>query len=137
MAASFACSILTQESLLDLLFVGGESYCITAGRGLGGPDKLLEVLACVERCGDKPFTELDYGVSRRHAVLSGCISVLLAWDEERRAFIRRLSALGVPTLAVVVAEPGDPPIDEPGVHRLEVGRIAEDLAALPVGGMQV
>ncbi|MFH2201593.1 MAG: DUF58 domain-containing protein [Elusimicrobiota bacterium] len=132
-AASFACSVLTQESLLDLLFVGGESYCITAGRGLGGPDKLLEVLACVERCEDKPFTELDHAVSRRHAALSGCISVLLAWDEERRAFIRRLGALGVPVLAVVVAEPVDPPIDEPGVHRLEVGRIAEGLAALPAG----
>ncbi len=33
-AASFACTVLTQESLLDLLFVGPESYCLTAGRGL-------------------------------------------------------------------------------------------------------
>ena len=39
-AASFACTVLTQESLLDLLFVGNRSYCFTAGRGLGagGPD---------------------------------------------------------------------------------------------------
>ncbi|HAH05889.1 MAG TPA: DUF58 domain-containing protein, partial [Elusimicrobia bacterium] len=36
-AASFACSVLTQESLLDLLFVGAEAYCFTAGRGQGGP----------------------------------------------------------------------------------------------------
>ena len=33
-AASFACSIQTQESLLDLLFVGPQAYCFTAGRGL-------------------------------------------------------------------------------------------------------
>jgi len=29
-AASFACTVLTQESLLDLLFVGNQSYCFTA-----------------------------------------------------------------------------------------------------------
>ena len=31
-AASFACAVRTQESLLDLLFVGAQSYCLTAGR---------------------------------------------------------------------------------------------------------
>src|SRR6185295_8954921 len=44
-AASFACSIRTQESLLDLLFVGPDSYCFTAGRGLGRSEQMLEILA--------------------------------------------------------------------------------------------
>ena len=57
-AASFACSVLTQESLLDLLFVGTEAYRFTAGRGLGSPDKMLEVLACVEPCRHRQFQDL-------------------------------------------------------------------------------
>lgn len=129
-AASFACSVLTQESLLDLLFVGKEAYCVTAGRGLGGADKLLEVLAGVEKCEDKPFQELDHGVAKRHASLSGCICVLLAFDEPRRAFVRRLRSLGVPVLAVVVSEPNAPSIEEAGVYRVEVGKIAEGLAGI-------
>src|SRR5439155_587474 len=44
-AASIACSIQTKDSLLDLLFVGPETYCFTAGRGLGHTDHMLEVLA--------------------------------------------------------------------------------------------
>jgi len=39
-AASFVCSIQTQESLLDLLFVGAEAYCFTAGRGVGHVDRM-------------------------------------------------------------------------------------------------
>ncbi len=46
-AASFACTIQTQESLLDLLFVGAEAYCFTAGRGLAHADQMLEILASV------------------------------------------------------------------------------------------
>jgi uncharacterized protein (DUF58 family) len=44
-AASFACEIQTQESLLDLMFVGPEAYCFTSGRGLAHKDKMLEILA--------------------------------------------------------------------------------------------
>src|SRR5438445_5696375 len=59
-AASFACSLRTQESLLDLLFVGPQSYCFTAGRGLAHQDQMLEILASVQACGDKPFHALEH-----------------------------------------------------------------------------
>ena len=52
-AASFACTIQTQESLLDLLFVGAEAYCFTAGRGLAHADQMLEILASVRVCTEK------------------------------------------------------------------------------------
>lgn len=127
-AASFACSVLTQESLLDLLFVGTESYCFTAGRGLGGIDRMLEVLAGAQACRDKHFSQLAAAVLGRHQAFSGVLCVLLAWDEDRRAFIARLRGLGLPVLAAVVCEPGA--ALEPGVFRLEAGRIAEGLARL-------
>jgi uncharacterized protein (DUF58 family) len=131
-AASFACSVLTQESLLDLLFVGAEAYKFTAGRGLGGPEKMLEVLACVEPCTHRPFKDLHSNVISRHNSLSGCICVLLAWDEERQEFIRHLESLRIPVLAVVLAEASANPLTATprNVHIVELGKIAEGLARL-------
>jgi len=129
-AASIAVSVETQESLLDLMFVGPETYCFTAGRGLGNTDRLLEVLACVSACYDKPFRALHRAVLDRHDALSSCVCVLLAWDERRQELIRDLEALGTPTRVFVVGDRGALTGLPPHVHRLEVGRIGEGLARL-------
>ena len=134
-AASLACALDTGESLLDLLFVGPQAYGFTAGRGLGHVDQILETLAGVRACRDGSFAALHQLVAGRSGALSGCLCVLLAWDEPRRALVQHLDGLGIPTLALVVTRPGE--ALEPTavgrlarVHRVEVGRIAEDLAAL-------
>ncbi|MBI4425623.1 MAG: DUF58 domain-containing protein [Elusimicrobia bacterium] len=132
-AASFACSVLTQESLLDLIFVGAEEHCLTAGRGLAGADRLLEALACAQPCPGASFEALATALLRRREGLSGCIAVLLDWDEERRALVRALRGSGVPVLALVVLPEGrEAPAEAPdGPARfLQPGRIAEGLAAL-------
>jgi uncharacterized protein (DUF58 family) len=136
-AASFACTVLTQESLLDLLFVGAQSYCFTAGRGVGHVDQMLEILASVRACGDQPFQTLEHLVLNHISAVSGCVCVLQAWDEARRSLVKKMRALNVPLLVLVVTRPGgarlDPgPLrDEP--HRfqvLELGQIEQGLARL-------
>jgi len=133
-AASFACAVRTQDSLLDLMFVGPESYCFTAGRGVGHADGMLEVLACVRPCREAAFEALHRAVIERHAALSGCVCVLLAWDDDRRALVDHLTALGIETLALVVT--ADPaararaPEWPRHVHHLVVGQVAEGLARL-------
>lgn len=134
-AASLACTTPTQESLLDLVFVGPEAYCFTAGRGLGHTERLLEVLACVRACPGASFRTLHRLVLEHQVLVSGCICVLVAWDEARRDLLRALRGLGVPTKVLLVTAPGVPAPDPDGVdpehfHRLEVGRIAEGLARL-------
>jgi uncharacterized protein (DUF58 family) len=136
-AASFACTVLTQESLLDLLFVGVESYCFTAGRGLGREDRMLEILAGVRACRDQSFPTLEHLVLSHIAAVSGCVCVLLAWDEARRNFVQKLRTLDLPVLVLVVVAPGGPkpdpgPLrDEPEkFHVLEIGKIEKQLAAL-------
>lgn len=136
-AASFACAVLTQETLLDLLFVGNQSYCFTAGRGLAHADQMLEILASVKNCPDKPFATLDQLVLNHIAAVSGCICVLLRWDEARRHFIKTLRALGIPVLVLLIARPGatkpdaGPLRDEPENFRvLEIGQIESQLAQL-------
>ncbi len=131
-AASFAESLLTQESLLDLLFVVDQAYCVTAGRGLGTASRLLEVLAGVKRCENRGFAALETSVARRRETLTGCVLVLTAYDAPRRTLVESLEAVGVPTRAYVVCEPGegDAKAWGPSVRRLEVGKIAEGLAGL-------
>ena len=137
-AASFACSVQTQENLLDLMFVGTEAYCFTAGRGLAQVDKMLEVLASVRACRDKPFGTLPPLVIERAPLLSGCICILLSWDDERKEIINYLNALGIPMLVFVITddkEPGNADWNRPidgyeNVHRLQVGKIEEGLAKL-------
>ena len=131
-AASFACTIGTQESLLDLLFVGPEAYCVTAGRSVGHVDRMLEILAAVRPCRDHGFDTLTRLVLQREGALSGAIFVLLGWDTLRRELVRRVRALGVPTLVLVVTAAGVrlDGAGEAGAHHLEAGSIAEGLAAL-------
>lgn len=137
-AASFAYSVRTQESLLDLLFVGPQSYCFTAGRGLARSDQMLEILASVQTCRDHLFLALEDLVLNHVNVVSGCICVLITWDDERQKFVEKLLALGVPVLVLVVVPAGDGETLDPGplrenpgqFHLLEVGKIEAGLAKL-------
>jgi uncharacterized protein (DUF58 family) len=137
-AASFAYSVRTQESLLDLLFVGPESYCFTAGRGLARSDQMLEILASVQTCRDHRFLELQDLVLNHVTLVSGCICIFIAWDNERQKFVEKLVALGVPVLVLVIVPrahrgtlDAGPLRDDPGqFHVLEVGKIEAGLAKL-------
>jgi uncharacterized protein (DUF58 family) len=136
-AASFACAVLTQESLLDLLFVGAESYCFTAGRGIAHADQMLEILASVKACGDKSFSTLEHLVINHISVVSGCICVLQQWDDARQKFVEKLRTLGVPVLVLLIVRPGEAKPDAgtlrdapESFHVLEIGKIAEQLARL-------
>jgi len=128
-AASFACTLDTQESLLDLMFVGSESYCYTAGRGQMHPESLVEILAGVRVSGGQDFRRLHDAVLARRAALSGCILILLAWDEARQALVRTLQQSGVPLRVLLVSEQH---IESAPVWLcvLAPGKIQEGLAAL-------
>ena len=136
-AASFACTIQTQESLLDLLFVGTEAYCVTAGRGLAHADQMLEVLASVRANPDmKQFNGLEELVLNHASRVSGCICVLINWDKARQELVRKLRMMGIPLLVLLVVDAGaarkidaGPMRDDPQNFRiLEVGAIEEGLA---------
>ncbi|MGH8518974.1 MAG: DUF58 domain-containing protein, partial [Panacagrimonas sp.] len=76
-AASFVYAIDTRESLLDLLFVGGEVRTYTAGRGQMQLEHMLEVLAGVAPSRPEEFSALARAVLALRAALSSCILVLL------------------------------------------------------------
>ncbi|HEY9768910.1 MAG TPA: DUF58 domain-containing protein [Coleofasciculaceae cyanobacterium] len=124
-AASFAWDFDTQESLLDLMFVGLESYCFTSGRGLGSSEQMLEILAGVTACQDKTFDYLTAAVIEKTSMLSGCICILIGWDEERRKLVEHLQGSNIPLLVLLLTE------DEQ-FSNLDV----ENLYILPMGKIQ-
>lgn len=137
-AASFACTLESQDSLVDLLFMGPRAFCFTAGRGVGHTEQLLEMLAAVEPCREKPFAALEHLVLEHLPRVSGGIAIFLTWDEPRQALVRRIKANGVPWLVLVVAAAGAATTVDPGPMRdqperfrvLETGRVAAGLARL-------
>ncbi|HYV32694.1 MAG TPA: DUF58 domain-containing protein [Candidatus Binatia bacterium] len=137
-AASFACTVNTQESLLDLMFVGPQAVCFTTGRGLGQAEQALEILAAVRCAGDKPFRALQDLVLEHARLVCGCICIFLDWDGPRRELVRQLQAVGLSLLVLIVAEAPEAQRirstsaeDQPeNFHVLEVGQIAEQLQAI-------
>jgi uncharacterized protein (DUF58 family) len=101
-AASFACTVPDQESLLDLLLVADHARCITAGRGLGEVQGMLEVLAAVQPSRIPRLADLEALVIRHRASLGSAVVVLLAWDAPRRALVRRLKEQQLPTTVLLI-----------------------------------
>ncbi|TSA13460.1 MAG: DUF58 domain-containing protein, partial [Betaproteobacteria bacterium] len=129
LAASFACTLNTQESLLDLMFIGTESYCYTAGRGQLQPDSLLEILAGVRASPEQAFGRLHHAVLARRGTLSGCILILLAWDEARQTLVRALQQSGLPLLVLLISE-HDIDAAPAWLRVLAPGKMQEGLAQL-------
>ena len=136
-AASLACEVQTQESLLDLMFMGQEPHCFTVGRGLGQTERMLELLAAVVPCQDRPFHSILPLV--QSCPLSGCICILLTWDDDRKALVQQLQAMGIPTMVLVITEErstGTHPALEcikdarSRVHLLRLGQIQQGLLKL-------
>ncbi|MGF1603533.1 MAG: DUF58 domain-containing protein [Thermosynechococcaceae cyanobacterium] len=133
-ASSLACEVQTQDSLLDLMFVGLEAHHFTVGRGLDQTEHMLELLAAVTPCPDQPFESLLPAVQSRFALLSGCICILLAWDEHRQALVEQLQRASIPTLVLVITElPSEvdgPALPDGNFHVLQLGEIQQGLMQL-------
>ena len=126
LAASFVCTLETQENLLDLMFVGDRTYTFTSGAGQLHTEGMLEVLAGVQYCADAQFADLRVAILEQRAKLSGCILILLAWDQQRRDLVQELIQLGLPLKVFVVAA------DE----GIEIEATIADIQLLIVGKMQ-
>ncbi len=130
-AASFVYTIETLECLLDLMFVGGEARCYTAGRGQMQIDRMLEILAGVSPSSPQSFDDLARAAHARASSLSSCIVVLMDWDERRRHFVESLMGLGLEVRALLVCGRDDEPAGAPAwLTRLRPGEIEAGLAGL-------
>jgi uncharacterized protein (DUF58 family) len=133
-AASLATSEQDDEALLDLLFVGLQSYCFTAGRGVDQISHLQEILASVQASSESSFELLQQTVLARLALCSSLLCVLMHWDETRQNFIQQLMAHGLP-VAVFLLHDGsltlaNCPKQPPHFYLLDYRHLAEQLSGL-------
>ncbi len=133
-AASLATSEQGHEALLDLLFVGLQSYCFTVGRGVDQLTHLQEILASVQASSETSFILLQQTVLARIALCSSLLCVLMHWDETRQDFIQQLMARGLP-VAVFLLHDGSLtlaqcPKQPPHFYLLDYRQLAEQLAGL-------
>ena len=136
-AASFASSIDTQESMLDLVFAGPNASAPALGQGEGHLRHSLELLATVQPATSQVFEELEQKVMRQIESVSGCICVFVHWDQKRKDLVEHLSTLGIPILSLLISSSDAAPANfqppaRAGVtfRLLQTGKIEEGLAQL-------
>jgi uncharacterized protein (DUF58 family) len=133
-AASLASSEHYHEALLDLLFVGKQSYCFTAGRGVDQLTHLQEILAGVQASSEQAFQQLAQTVLARIGLCSSLVCVFMHWDTARQNFIQQLLAHGLP-VAVFLLDDGrltvtDCPNHPTYFYLLDYQRLEQQLAEL-------
>jgi len=133
-AASFAASIDTRETLLDLMFIRDKAFIFSAGRGEERIDKMLEILAGVSCEPNTDFAALQKLILRYRDDLTACICIFTGWCEQRRDTITRLQSSGMDLKILAICRNLEEtkkihqlyPSPTP-VHWLRSGHIEEDL----------
>jgi len=133
-AASLAISERQNEALLDLMFVGQESYRFTTGRGVDHMPHLQEILSAVQQSDQHSFKRLEQSVNEHIHLCSSLFCVLLHWDTQRQSFFQSMIKQGIP-LAIFLIHDGSliksDLINAPEhLYLINTQHIAEDLAAL-------
>jgi uncharacterized protein (DUF58 family) len=103
-AASIADFFSRTEHVVDVLAAGPDLYEVSAGRSLAYLENILDVLACVEPCGEPPFRSIGHALFERLAQVTTVVAVLLDWDPAREGFLRQVRDLGTAVRAIVVRE---------------------------------
>ncbi len=133
-AASIAVNERQNEALLDLMFVGLQTYCFTAGRGVDQLPHLQEILAAVQSSEQDSFTQLQRAVLDRIGLCSSLVCVLMHWDQARQDFIKQLLSHDLP-IAVFLLHDGSLTQQQCAnkpehFYLFDYHRLAEQLAAL-------
>ncbi len=136
--SSIALSYKTQDAILDLMFAGPQVYCFTTGRGISQVEKILQILATVQTCTDKPFSILKNSILSRVALLSSCICIFIDWDDERKDLVEQLAKHNIPLMVLIIREEEANEKQEMfqikagnvNFHCLRVGKISEGLMQL-------
>ena len=89
------------------MFIGNNTYRFTSGRGLGGTENILEVLACIEPVYQSNIKEMEVMVEEYSHECSGLICIFLNMNEERKNFIETLSYFDIPVKVLIVTDADD------------------------------
>lgn len=103
-AASFMSAQTEQDALLDLMFIGNNTYRFTSGRGLGGVENILEVLACIKPVYESNIKNMELMLREYIHECSALICVFLDLDDERKQLLNILSQHNIPIKALIMTD---------------------------------
>ena len=103
-ASSFAYTIQSNQSRLNLVFTGSQVHSFTDGSCLHRTERILETLAGVQPDRDRPFNSLVSAAQYHMASMRGCLCIFLDWDKERQALVEQLQTARIDTLALVIED---------------------------------
>ncbi|PQJ27078.1 DUF58 domain-containing protein [Rubritalea profundi] len=133
-AATFVCSLDTEQALLDLMFVQQGARVVTVGKNVERVDKMLEVLAGLEMESQPDWEALRKMVLSHADALTTCIVVLCDWNDERAHLVNRLAASGVQLCVLLVIDGENEPVlvedSSVSIVQIKVGQAEAGLSAL-------
>lgn len=127
--SSFIMAANTQESLLDVVYIGERLYQLSTGFGLDRRRELLKALACTEPSDAIAFSQLQQVVLQQYRNLSSMIIVLSYWDDERANFVHQLEKCSGNFLVLLLTMDEKVTIEQP-VTILPIPTLAEKLLEL-------
>ncbi len=135
-AASYIASMDPHDAILDLVLGGHEMYAFSSGRGLGGSEKMLEILSCVESCQDKTVLGLKPVLESGIKKISGAILIFSGWSRDHEDICRIIHEALVPVFVIVLAEDArqkETIVQETGgspypVRVVQIGAVLEELS---------
>ncbi|MCD4784038.1 MAG: DUF58 domain-containing protein [Candidatus Eremiobacteraeota bacterium] len=103
LAASISDYLERQEYIIDIIAAGPDIYYLQAGRALAYLDQILDILACLDVCRDRPYSRIEPHLMEELSGISTVIVLLLDWDDERRDFLNRIKEMGIEIRIFIIA----------------------------------
>jgi uncharacterized protein (DUF58 family) len=104
LGASISDFLQRQEYIIDILCAGPQIYYLQAGRSLAYLDQILDILACLDVCREKPYSRVEPHLMEDLSRVSTVIVLLLDWDDERRDFLLRIREMGTELKIFLVSD---------------------------------
>lgn len=101
-AASISDYLQRQEYVIDIIAAGPEVFYLQAGRSLAYLDQILDILAVMDVCREKPYSKTTPMLMDQVRSISTVVALLLDWDEDRKKFLLEMKDMGVQTRTYLV-----------------------------------
>jgi uncharacterized protein (DUF58 family) len=108
-----------QDYLVDIFAAGSQVFHLATGRSLATLDQILDILARVETTEQSGWAQLEPALEAALEQVTTLVCVLLDWDDERRAFVRRLVEGGAAVRVVIVRDTA--PTHDPNTDAAWIG----------------
>ncbi|MDQ6988425.1 MAG: DUF58 domain-containing protein [Mariprofundaceae bacterium] len=141
LAAGFALTMEHGDCLLDMMFIhktNKHTGTLTFDCALEQPEQMLQALANLDVCSQAKFQDLADLVLRQSTSFGACVLIVMAWDEERLAFVRQLLAQDIVLRVFLLIESKDNTVYrslvelEGHFHVLRAGEVQQGLDNIDV-----